>query len=211
MKKIVCFGDSNTWGHNPMDKTRFDDNTRWTKRLAQKLEGQYEIIEAGLNGRCAAFIDEVKPYRHGLSSLRMILEMHQPMDYFLIMLGTNDLKANFCGNAVAISNGIREMVQIIQNQTLYVTPYKAPKIIIVAPIHLCEEGFHNKRTREQFNEQSIAVGKKLAEFYKEIADTYDCMFLDASQYAQASAVDGIHMDAENHQRLSEALYPLFLK
>ena len=30
MKRILCFGDSNTWGFAPKDGYRFDENTRWT-------------------------------------------------------------------------------------------------------------------------------------------------------------------------------------
>ena len=206
MKKIVCFGDSNTWGHNPVDKTRFDENTRWTKLLAKKLGDAYDVVEEGLNGRCAAFMDDVKPYRHGLSFLRIILESHQPIDTIIIMLGTNDLKANFNANAVAVSNGIKEMVQIIQNQAVYVPQYKVPKILIISPIYLNEEGFVVERTREQFNTQSIEVAKKLSSYYEEIAQTYGCQFLDAAKYVKASAVDGIHMDANNHRLLSEVIY-----
>ncbi len=211
MKKIVCFGDSNTWGHNPIDKSRFDEKTRWPKLLANSLGASYEVIEEGLNGRCAAFVDEVKPFRHGLSSLRMLLETHQPLDTIIIMLGTNDLKANFNANAVAISNGIKEMVQIIQNKAIYLPQYTIPEIIIVSPILLNEEGFHQERTREQFNEQSIQTAKKLAHYYEEIANTYNCQFINAATYAKASAIDGIHMDEENHRKLSECFYAFLTK
>ena len=44
MKRILCFGDSNTWGFAPKDGYRFDENTRWTG-LVQKALPQYKIIE----------------------------------------------------------------------------------------------------------------------------------------------------------------------
>ena len=45
MKRILCYGDSNTWGHNPKDASRFRENERWTKLLQQKLveEGYAEV------------------------------------------------------------------------------------------------------------------------------------------------------------------------
>ena len=206
MKRIVCYGDSNTWGHNPQDKTRFDENTRWTKLLSKRLGNEYEIIEEGLNGRNAAFIDPIKPFRHGVSSIRMVLETHQPIDLVIVMLGTNDLKANFAPNAVAISNGIKEIVQTIQNKDIYQAGYKVPEIVIVAPVHIQENYKNITRTYEQFADIGYETSKKLAYYYKEIAQQYGCRFMDASQYVQASTIDAIHMDAENHYKLSEAIF-----
>lgn len=51
MIRILCYGDSNTWGYIPGTGKRFDENTRWTKRLQTLLGDEYEIIEEGLRGR----------------------------------------------------------------------------------------------------------------------------------------------------------------
>jgi lysophospholipase L1-like esterase len=37
MKTILCYGDSNTWGHNPRTGLRYDHRTRWTLVLKQLL------------------------------------------------------------------------------------------------------------------------------------------------------------------------------
>ena len=42
---ILCFGDSNTWGYKPDKTGRFDEKTRWTGLLQQKLGPEYHIIE----------------------------------------------------------------------------------------------------------------------------------------------------------------------
>ena len=44
MKKILCYGDSNTFGYNPVDGSRFDDKTRWTALLQENLGSDFEII-----------------------------------------------------------------------------------------------------------------------------------------------------------------------
>ena len=44
---ILCFGDSNTWGYKPDKTGRFDEKTRWTGLLQQKLGPEYHIIEEG--------------------------------------------------------------------------------------------------------------------------------------------------------------------
>ena len=50
-KRIVCFGDSNTWGYNPKTGERYDENTRWPMRMQQILGDAYQVIEEGQNGR----------------------------------------------------------------------------------------------------------------------------------------------------------------
>ena len=37
MKQIIAFGDSNTWGLNPVLKNRYPENVRWTGLLRKKL------------------------------------------------------------------------------------------------------------------------------------------------------------------------------
>lgn len=73
--KILCFGDSNTYGYDPRSffGDRFDD--RWPKLLG------HETINEGANGR----IIPRNPY-----VLRLLKEQG-PVDLFLVMLGTNDL------------------------------------------------------------------------------------------------------------------------
>ena len=49
--RVLCFGDSNTWGFVPSVGLRYDENTRWTRVLGKLLGEKYEIIEEGLNSR----------------------------------------------------------------------------------------------------------------------------------------------------------------
>lgn len=209
--KILCYGDSNTWGHNPKDGNRLDENNRWPRILQKMLGDSYEIIEEGLCGRCASFIDSVKPYRHGISTLKMTLEIHQPIDLVILMLGTNDLKNCFSPNVVAVSNGIKEMVQIIKNEYTYNKHMKVPKILIISPIYIHENYVNVERTSNQFDEHSIEVCKKLASYYEDIANQYDCMFMNAAEYAQASSIDCLHMDGKNHEKLAKGIYQKLVK
>ena len=74
--RIVCFGDSNTYGYDPRGAFggRYGAGDRWVD-LLEKQSG-HKCIQAGANGR------EIprKPF-----------EEQQAGDIFLIMLGTNDL------------------------------------------------------------------------------------------------------------------------
>ena len=45
MKKILCFGDSNTWGHNPVDCSQLEKPwTVWLKNIVP----EYEIVSDGV-------------------------------------------------------------------------------------------------------------------------------------------------------------------
>ena len=50
-KRILIYGDSNTYGFDPDTFGRFDENTRWTKVCQKLLGDEYEIIEEGMCGR----------------------------------------------------------------------------------------------------------------------------------------------------------------
>lgn len=48
MKKILCFGDSNTWGHNPVDCSKLEKPwTVWLKDIVP----EYEMVSDGVCGR----------------------------------------------------------------------------------------------------------------------------------------------------------------
>jgi len=51
MKEVLCYGDSNTWGNNPVTQERYDRDERWTRVLQKTLGDEYHVIEEGLNGR----------------------------------------------------------------------------------------------------------------------------------------------------------------
>ena len=47
MKTILCFGDTNTWGVNPVDESRLQFDKRWTGILTRELEPEIRVIEEG--------------------------------------------------------------------------------------------------------------------------------------------------------------------
>jgi lysophospholipase L1-like esterase len=45
----------------------------------------------------------------------------------------------------------------------------------------------------------------LADAFRAVAETEGCAFFDAGSVARSSAIDGIHMDADQHEALGRAL------
>lgn len=203
MINILCYGDSNTWGHNPADCTRFDENTRWTGRLAKMLGDKFRIIEEGLCGRTTVFDDSYSIGRNGLSAFVPCMQSHQPLDLIIIMLGTNDIRQEFNIMPKEVARGVREIVRYALDP-MYNELYPPAKILIISPVHVRKSvmnGFFN----EMYGFQSIEKSEKLAAALENTANELNAYFLDAAIYARASDKDGIHMDAESHKALADAV------
>jgi len=199
--RILCIGDSNTWGYNPENGLRH--TKRWT-RILQELLPDDEIIEEGLNGRTFVFEDPVCKERCGIDALSMLLMTHQPIDLVIVMLGTNDLKTMFHAKAKTIAKGARSFIRIIKNPYLY--KYPVPQILMISPIFLHDEIAEREGICGDFDHESLLQSHHLGEEIEKICKEYEVHYLNAANYAKASPVDCIHMNEENHQKLASAIY-----
>ncbi|MFR5760773.1 MAG: GDSL-type esterase/lipase family protein [Oscillospiraceae bacterium] len=112
MKRILCYGDSNTWGNIPADGRRYPADVRWTGVAAKLLGDGYSIIEEGLNGRTTSFDDYYVDCRNGRKGLGYALCAHAPIDLIVVSLGTNDLKYT---GAVGSYKGLDELLRLIEH------------------------------------------------------------------------------------------------
>lgn len=201
MKKILCYGDSNTYGHDPADGTHRLDG-RWTRFLAQTLGDGYEIIEEGLCGRTTVFNDAYDSGLNGRELLEPIIKTHKPLDLIIIMLGTNDLQLQFNQNAFGVSRGVETLLKIAKNPLIY--GKKIPEILVVSPI-LIDEAISSSFFADIYGAQrAVDISKQLAPRIESIAKLHGAHFMDAAKHAKASALDGVHMDSENHKKLAYA-------
>ena len=203
MKSVVCFGDSNTYGYDPVTGDRFPETVRWTCLLQGLLGDGFKVIEEGLNGRTTVFEDPNDDWKKGVDYIKGILCTHRPVDYLVIMLGSNDMKNIFNATPDAIASGLNEIVQkaekVIDLKQGYV-----PKILIVSPPEISADILTGPFSGS-FNEAAIDKSRHLAEYYKKVADKHGCMFLDAKLHIKPSKEDGLHLDAEGHKGLAEAI------
>jgi len=206
MKRILCYGDSNTWGYDPVTQTRFDDNTRWTRVLAAALGAAYEIIEEGLNGRTTVWDDpiegELASDKNGRAYLGPCLQSHAPLDGVILMLGTNDLKRRFGLPASDIALGAKALVGVIQRSRSG-RGNGAPPVLLLAPPPLAalREGM---ALAEMF-EGGEAKSMRFSELYARVAQETGCAYFDTATLIRSSPVDGIHFEAAEHRLLGEGL------
>lgn len=203
--RIMCYGDSNTWGFTPGTGVRYDEDTRWTGRLQKILGENFTILEEGLNGRSTVFDNPVCPYQNGLKGLGFVLLAAKPLDIVVVCLGINDF--NYTGVAGSVQ-GINEIMRTLHNAN-YIYAGNSPvfrtkpRVLLVSPAHLHPE-FDVYRTDSKSCGHTLD-SQKLAPLYKQVADNYGAWFLDAADYAKASEDDYIHLDVESHARLAEAI------
>ena len=200
MKRILAFGDSNTWGYDPATRERYNKTVRWTGLLQEALGNDAIILEEGLCGRTTAFDDESRMGRNGFAALLAILKAVEPIDAAIIMLGTNDCKSAFGASAEAIAAGMELCVAKLAE---FVKP---ESILMISPIFLEEAALNGS-----YDSRSLSVSRELKQAYRAIAEAYGTAFLAASDVAKASKLDGEHLTEDGHQALYEVIYKFITK
>lgn len=194
--RILCYGDSNTWGYRPLTGGRYEKEERWPGLLAV-LTG-HEIIEEGLNGRTTVFTDYLEPYRNGFEYAAPCVMSHLPLDLIIVMLGSNDAKRRYHVTASEIARGLGEVVR--QMRQYCERKGADPDILIVSP-PLSEIGADDWDFAPEANETIRGLEPE----YENLAAELGCGFFRASDFVDDIGGDGLHMTARGHRRLAEGL------
>lgn len=200
-RSILCFGDSNTFGVDPVNGGRFPFDVRWPGVLEAELGAPWRVIEEGLSGRTTVFDDPFIDGRNGRSYLVPCLASHAPIDLLTIMLGTNDLKAVFRADPAMIGYGMVSLIRLARRSEAGPNG-GPPAILVMAPALLGPFsdvadlwGFANAA------EASRQVTKAL----RVAAEHEGVKFLDAGQVAHVDANEGVHLTADSHRALGLAV------
>jgi len=204
MKRILCYGDSNTWGYDAVNHFRFPADIRWTGVMSRALGEEYQVIEEGLNARTTVWDDPFEPGKNGKTVITPELASHCPLDLVIIMLGTNDLKSRFGVSACDISVGAGVLVELAlasKSGDLWGTPM----VLLVSPIHI-GDNIRDSEFGEFFDTNTVVeVSRQLSACYQKVAAAYGCAFFDAATVAKPSPVDALHLDEAGHHQLGLAL------
>ena len=199
MKQIIAFGDSNTWGLDPVTKTRFPESVRWTGIMRKELlPASLYLAEEGLCGRTTVFADPDRPGLKGLDTIPDLLANYPDAFAAIIMLGTNDCKTVFHASAEDVGAGLERCLDLFEKRI------KPGKLLILSPVLIGEDVWKPEKD-PAFDARSVAVCARLKEVYAEIAERRGHLFLAASDFASASHADEEHLDAAGHRKLAEAV------
>ena len=200
MEQMIAYGDSNTWGLNPVLQTRYPENVRWTGILRSRL-GRIGIAlaEEGLCGRTTVFRDPRRDGLAGLEKIPQVLARNPHASAAIIMLGTNDCKTVFRASAEKIGEGLERCLDALE------TCIAPERILVISPVVLGPDVWIPGKDPD-FDRQSVRVSMELKAVYARIARRRGHMFLAASDYARPSAYDDEHLNAEGHSILAEAVF-----
>ena len=83
MRRILCYGDSNTFGYNPHSYwgEPYPDDTRWTGILQSN---GWDVANCGQNGR------EIPASEGELCAVERLISAAMPVDIVTVLLGSND-------------------------------------------------------------------------------------------------------------------------
>lgn len=199
MKRILCYGDSNTFGTGPMPRLGSDPihprHVRWAGVMGAELGDGFDIVVEGLPGRTTVFDDPVEgEYRNGLRSFRAILESHRPIDLLIIMLGTNDVKQRFNLGPQDVALGVARLLQEAKKLEI------VDRSLVICPTPVKERGDLAEIFR---GAEARAVG--LPGHMERFARDNGASFLDAGAHIEVDEMDGVHLSAEAHGVLGRAV------
>ena len=177
--RILCIGDSNTYGFDPRSYIgdRYPETIRWAGRLTG-----HEVINWGINGIAVprdhyTYVDLIR---------------RKDPDLAIVMLGSNDILQG--ADAIDTASRMEEFLDSIK--------LARKKILLIAPPPLKESELIQ-------DEQMIKESQKLGSFYSKLAARKDCLFADAGEWGIDLTFDGVHFSPDGHstfaQKLEESL------
>lgn len=203
MQDILVYADSLSWGIIPLTRQRLPFEARWPGVMEAMLNAEgrdVRVHEDCLNGRRTVWEDPYKPGRNGLEGLAQRIEIHSPLALVILMLGTNDFQSMHPHNAWHSAQGIAALVDAIRQAPIE-PGMPIPPVLVTAPPPI-------RTPKGPIASKFVGGDEKcagLAEAYREVADSLDCAFFDAATVTTSSRVDGVHLDADQHATLGEAM------
>jgi lysophospholipase L1-like esterase len=183
--RVLCLGDSNTYGYDPRSYfgCRYDADNRWVDILAHQTG--WEILNAGENGRA------IPKFNREVQSILRAISAKQPLDYLIIMLGSNDLLQGYSVEATTLS----------MKRFLDQIPMEHQKILIIAPPAM---KIGTWVTTEHLLHDSV----QLILEYRHLAIENGYLFADTSAWEIDVTFDGVHFSETGHQNFAEKLFKL---
>ena len=209
MKRIMCYGDSNTWGHNPNaidEKTgfycRYPEHVRWTSVLQDSLGSEYIVCEEGLCGRTTSYEDPTHYGWNGNQYLEVAIRTCDPLDCIILMLGTNDTKDMFGSSAYVITLCLERLIRNCKD-VLRNSISKDARIIVACPVMVqrADDGTY----WYGFSEESTKKGEEMRKRFADLAQLLGCEFFDVNTVATVDGADGVHLNTQSHISLGKAL------
>ena len=175
--KILCYGDSNTYGYDPRGPIpgRYEAGYRWCDLLAASTG--WTVINGGENGR-------IVPEPHwNYTDLKRMDREFGPFDMVCIMLGTNDVLISSRTDISPIVKRMEELLDFIHSNW----PSVKPVLITPPPIDIPEL----PKAAEKLD--------ALIKAYESLAEKQEIPLINNHSWEISLAYDGAHFSQQGHQ------------
>ena len=181
--KVVCFGDSITYGAKV-------NRQSWVYYLSKEHKDLH-FVNAGRKGRKTSDTTEILP----------VLKENPNADYFLIFLGVNDLKD---GNDSMVNNCVKNMQWLVDR--VQETSSKT-KTVILSPTDINLKTMAPVNVKKRYNEDTKNSLIRLEEKYKELAGKNSLGFISLLHtVSPANYVDGLHPNRDGQREIARAVW-----
>lgn len=198
MKKILCYGDSNTYGFIPESGRRYAKNIRFSGILQQLLSDEFEVIEEGMNNRTGFFKNPEGLKQSGGDYLPIYLQNHKDISICILALGTNDFQFFYNIDNEIIEKGIQNLANSVRRYN------PTAKIIIIPPVKITQNIFKSYFSMI-FNKESIEKLYELFPIFEIAAQANHCLYFDFNSFTTPSDIDGLHYNIESHELIAKNL------
>ena len=185
--RLVCFGDSNTYGYDPRSFLggRYGPDVRWTALLDH--ETTWEVVNAGQNGR------EVPHSPRQLHQAAEELRSFGRADLTVVMLGGNDLLQNGAFTAADAAARMESFLRF-----LLAEGWLPSSLLLIAPSPLVRGAWV---TEERLLRQSAALGTE----YAAVAARLGVRFADSADWNTEVLFDGVHYSEQGHRAFADGM------
>jgi lysophospholipase L1-like esterase len=207
MKRIMVYGDSNSWGF-PADGSGQRYARRWPVVMAEELG--IALVEDCLPARSTVHNHPEYPgeMMNGLAHLPVALKSQSPVHGVVLMLGTNDLQARYAPEAGKIAENIGRLVDRIRavggglDGWYDETP---PAVAVIIP-PLIPEAARDPRFEDHAKWQlAPEVSLQLGAAVRGMAGLRDLPVFDAGAVIEGAASDPVHWSEATHRTLGLAV------
>ncbi len=187
-RRILCFGDSNTYGYDPRSPLgeRYPETVRWTGRLRES--GRWEVRSGGENGR------EIPHSPWACSGAAAWIEREGPPDGLAVMLGSNDLLQLPGGTAEQVTERMERFLRGI----LAAPSLGRAALLLTAPPPMRPGAWVAE-------ERLLLQSARLGECYGNLARRLGIAFADAGRWDVELAFDGVHFTEAGHRAFARGM------
>ncbi len=183
--RILCFGDSNTYGYDPRSCLggRYPASVRWTGLLRS---AGWAVINEGENGRCIPQLDaDAKELSH--------TALQAETDMIAVMLGSNDLLRHPRPSAEVCTERMERFLTTLLEEV----PVPC-KILLIAPPPMKAGAWVD-------DSGALEGSRRLAGCYEVLAQRLGIPFADAGAWNVELTFDGIHFSETGHRAFAEGM------